>query len=153
MTLEATAQHLCGWLLSGNNHASFSVSHFLRSHELGQMIEQTLGKDLSTKIRYLVYPTNNIVHKPQSAEYSEYSGQEIRAIGNHVGHSILETLDLRLKPARLEQSKTKLEDLYALFLAMLSLSIAARYNFLHVSAPDQHPSDQPIRETGYPGRN
>jgi hypothetical protein len=136
-TLPATAQSLSEWLLSGTNLASFSISYFLRSHGLGKLLEKTLGQDVNTKLRLLVYITNNLVYEPKETGYNEYSSQEIQEIGNALGSTILKALEPRLRPACLEQAKSKLENLYALFIAMLSLSITARYNFLHVGTPNQ----------------
>lgn len=132
MNLDRTTKWLADWLMDGTNHLNFSLGCFLRSGKLSNMLGSTLGADIKDHFRIMIYLTNNVLHRSPGASFRGYSSEELEEMRNQMGSEVLRVISAKLKPAHLEASKAKLQDLQALFLIILGLSITARYSFLDV---------------------
>lgn len=133
MNLESVSRHLLRWIISGTNQSSFSIAGLLRSDKFSHMLSNALGSNVGETFRLMVYLCNDVSARDPKNMYRGYPAMTLHALSHYAGKIVLDTVEARLRPTRLEASQTKLDDLRALFLVTFGVSITARYTFIDVS--------------------
>jgi hypothetical protein len=133
LTLESTTKYLIEWIIEGSNYSTFSIAGLLRSDEFRKILTSTLGSNMSEKFRLMIYLTNDVTTRGEKNAYLGYNATILHTLSHYAGHMVLNAVESRLRPVALAASRTKLNDLQAIFLVLFGISITARYSYLDVS--------------------
>jgi hypothetical protein len=132
INLASASTYLVQWLVEGTNQSSFSVAGLLRSTVFSNMLHEALGAGISDHFRLMVYLCSDLAIKDDTSTYHGYTAAELHTAGHYAGNVVLRMVDQRLRPARLEQARNKLDELRALLLTVFGISITAKYMYLNV---------------------
>lgn len=137
ITLESVSKHLVQWLLDGTPDSTLEIAGILRSSKMCQILDHALDRDTFKAFRIMIYLASVFFTNDTSIDFPEaVAEKEITAtphtISHYAGYLVLKALDTKLRPARLEASRKKLDELRAMFLVTFTLLLTARYYFLQV---------------------
>lgn len=80
----------------------------------------------------MVYLTNDVTTRGAEHAYYGYNAATLHMASHHAGNIVLNAVQSRLRPIVLAESRTKLNDLRAIFLVLFGISVTARSSYIDV---------------------